>query len=124
MTEILELNLKNRKIDTIYQQLSEQASDVMAKINYLKRIKPKYGLAIIRYPSGTPLSLIEKVSNSIWEKLSLDGCNYIPIKTSHQSLFHLIRNGSSEHIAFEKKQSLTGGINSDVINDLGDFLII
>lgn len=119
-----ETETKNLNVLAYYKKQKESANDVVKKNEYLISSTPKNGLGILNYPSGTPLVVIEKVNKSLFGKETLSGFNSVQIKTTHGVLFHLVRTGSSDHSLFEKRQQLTGGINSEEIQDLGDFRII
>ncbi len=114
---------KKTNIFNYFKSQKESASDVFNKNEYLERVTPKNGLGIYKYPSGTPLAVIEKVYRAISSKNNLNGFNYLPIKTSHGFLFHLVRNESADHSFFEKKEKISGGINSDEVQDIGEFRI-
>lgn len=107
-----------------YAKLKQSVSDVLKKIEYLESVAPDNGLAVTGYPAGTSLDLLKKVATSLKDRDSFDGLHYTQIPTSHQTLFHLVRNSSPMHDSFEKKQAQTGGINSMEICDLGDFRIV
>lgn len=124
MEAVINIGTKDLNILNYYKQRKEGASDVFKKNDYLEHATPKNGLAIHHYPSGTPLVIIEKVNKSLIGKETLNGFNSVRIKTTHGFVFHLVRNGSSDHILFEKRQQLTGGLHSEMIQDLGDFRII
>lgn len=117
------LELNGRKISSIYCKLEEHASDVFIKAKLLKKYEPGDGVKVVRYPSGTPCSVLEKVIKSVLFKANLD-FDYLSINNGHQSVFHIVRNNSKIHNKFEKKQKETGGYNSEVIKDLGDFLLV
>lgn len=121
-TQTTEMTGKN--IHNFYKKLLENAEDIRNKVNHLKDTIPTNGLAVARYPSGTPLAVLQKVTKALEGKIGLSGFHYIEMEATHHSAFHLAKNGSADHKKFELTQSRTGGINSKEIEDLGDFLIV
>jgi hypothetical protein len=115
--------LSGKNISSIYRELEEHASEALLKAKLLKREEPDNGVAVIRYPSGTPYSVLEKVIKSILGKTNVD-FDYLSINNSHHSVFHLVRSNSATHDKFEKAQEKTGGYHSHHIQDLGDFLLV
>lgn len=127
MTEIVKYQthkITGRKIKIFYDSLIEGVKDIETKLKYLRDSAPENGLAIARYPSGTPLKILQKITNILKNKPILAGFHYMEIKTSHGFMFHLAKNGSVDHKNFETYQSRTGGLKSDIIEDFGDFLIV
>lgn len=116
--------MTGKRISIFYDKLLENAEDIRSKVNHLRNTIPENGLAVARYPSGTPLSVLQKVTKALEKKLGLAGFHYIEMEASHHYAFHLAKNGSSDHSKFELNQNRTGGINSREIEDLGDFLIV
>ncbi len=111
-------------LDKFWADFEANLKDTAQKVKLFKNSKTKYGIAIIQYPAGIPLSVMEKVCNGIKKVESFDTFDCISIEAGHRSAFYLVRNNSCQHKDFEKIENQSGGIKSAKVNDVGEFRIV
>ncbi|MCE9517609.1 hypothetical protein K8Q96_01245 [Candidatus Nomurabacteria bacterium] len=116
--------LSKQSLSKLYATLAANANDVLQKLEILKNCKHANGLAVGRYPSGTTVCNLEKVCKYIETVPNFATFESGTISESRNVSFILVRNESQMHSRFERIQKETGGINSNSIEDLGDFLIL
>lgn len=101
----------------------KNAQQASIKISLLEKFKSK-DVTIIKYPSGVPLAMIKQVMKCIEESdLSYNDLNFCTLNVGHGKEIHFVKNETPKHGKYEERQKNTGGLNSEIINDIGDFRI-
>ncbi len=124
ITDITErTQLENYTFADVIESMKMNASDVLKKIDRLGRSLNPYGIAVVGYPAGATLSIVERVCRLVKDVQDFD--TFVSKKKAIGQDWEnvLVRNYSPLHSEIEKMQQRTGGLYSEIITDLGDFRI-
>lgn len=113
----------HKDLNKLWEDMEKNARNFLQKIEILKKFR-HLDMAVTKYPSGVPVVTVNQVSKCIKEsKQSFDDLIRSTLSVGHHKEFHLVRNETALHTAYENLQSKTGRQNSTSIQDIGEFRI-